>query len=136
MRGACYLFARRDDRLPLKISLMLQAGKTSNWKIARSFPRFAIDLSLTLSGAKLAAPIAARVADIGLGGLCAILSEGQIRPGDRLQLEFSLPQSSAQLILMAKLKYVVEQRHGFQFLTLTPEQRERIRRACENLPIV
>ena len=110
--------------------------KASNWKIARSFPRFAIDLPLAISGGKLEAAISASIVDIGLGGLCAVLSEGQIRPGDRLQLEFTLPQSPSPITLMAKLKYVIEQRHGFQFLTITPEQRERIRRACEGLHIV
>ena len=117
--------------------MMLQASeRASNWKIARSFPRFAIDLPLTLSGGKLATPVSAKVADIGLGGLCAVLMEGEIRTGDRLQLEFILPGTAAPIAIMAKLKYVVEQRHGFQFLNITPDQRERIRRACENLPIV
>jgi hypothetical protein len=116
---------------------MLQAlERASNWKIARSFPRFAVDLPVTFSGGKLAAAISARIADIGLGGLCAILAETQLRPGERIQLEFTLPGNATPIALMAKLKYVIEQRHGFQFLTITAEQRERIRRACENLPIV
>jgi hypothetical protein len=116
---------------------MVQATeKASKWKIARSFPRFAIDLPVTISGGKLAATIPAKIVDIGLGGLCAILTEGQVRSGDRLQLTFVLPKDSGPVVLMAKLKYVIDQRHGFQFLTITPEQRERIRRVCENLPIV
>lgn len=110
--------------------------KTSNWKIARSFPRFAVDLPLAIFGGKLESEISAKVVDIGLGGVCAVLAEGQIRPGDRLQLRFTLPRDPNPLVLTAKLKYAVEERHGFQFLTITPEQRERIRRACEGLQIV
>ena len=110
--------------------------KPGNWKIARSFPRFAIDVPMTISGGKLESVLHGRIADIGLGGVCAILTVGHIRTGDRVQLEFALTGGSAPMSFMAKLKYVVEQRHGFQFLTITPEQRERIRRACENLVIV
>lgn len=115
---------------------MPQLGTAANWKIARSFPRFAIDLPVTLSGGKLVSVISARIVDIGLGGVCVILPAGEIRPGERMQLEFALPQTTSPIALMAKLKYVVEERHGFQFLTITPEQRERIRRACEKLSIV
>ena len=107
-----------------------------NWKIARSFPRFAIDVPLTISGGKLESVLHGRIADIGLGGVCGVLTAGQIRIGDRVQLEFALAGGSNLMTFMAKLRYVVEQRHGFQFLTITPEHRERIRRACENLVIV
>jgi len=110
--------------------------KQSIWKIARSFPRFAIEAALTVSSGKLESALHGKIADVGLGGVCGILTEGQIRIGERVQLEFTLPGGADPITLMAKLKYVVEQRHGFQFLTITPEQRERIRRACENLVIV
>src|SRR5438270_6607346 len=110
--------------------------KPENWKIARSFPRFAIDVPLIISSGKLESVLHGKIADIGLGGVCGVLTSGQVRVGDRIQLEFSLPGGSGPMTFMAKLKYVVGQRHGFQFLTITPEQRERIRRVCESLVIV
>ncbi len=110
--------------------------EAKKWKIARSFPRFAIDAPVTVSGTALAERISGRLADIGLGGLCALLPEQAVRVGERLWVEFHLSDAAQSLRVLAKVKYVAGERHGFQFLTLNAFQREQIRSACETLPIV
>src|SRR5438105_1189108 len=106
-----YIFARGSDSLAESaFPAMHQANeKQTNWRIARSFPRFAINGPLTVSGGKLESALTGRMADIGLGGVCGILVAGQLRIGDRLQLGFALSGGSDPITLMAKLKYVVEQ---------------------------
>jgi c-di-GMP-binding flagellar brake protein YcgR len=105
------------------------------WKVSRSFPRFAVNIPLSVSGTRRAAPIVGRVADIGLGGLCGMLPD-PVTVGERLNLEFTLPRERTPIRVLAKVRYSLGERHGFQFLNLDPEQRERIRRACEKLTII
>ena len=107
----------------------------ARWKVSRSFPRFAISVPLSISGTRRTTPLTGRVADIGLGGICGMLSE-PLTVGERLNLEFTLPRERTSVCVLAKVRYSLGERHGFQFLSLAPEQRERIRRACEKLTIV
>ena len=107
----------------------------ARWKVSRSFPRFAINVALSVSVTRRTAPIAGRVADIGLGGICGMLPE-QLAVGERLNLEFTLPRDRGPIRVLAKVRYSLGERHGFQFLNLSPDQRERIRRACEKLTIL
>jgi hypothetical protein len=115
---------------------MSTAAEAKKWKIARSFPRFAIDVAVMISGGSAGERKLGRIADIGLGGLCALLPEQTLLAGERLWVEFQLPQAAEPLRVLAKVKYVTGERHGLQFLTLTPYQREQIRSTCENLIIV
>jgi|SRR5579872_3000656 len=107
----------------------------SNWKIARSFPRFGISAPLQVRAAKLTSPISGKIVDISLGGICAFFEPGALLPGDRVTLEFQL-RKSMNISILSKLRYCKGQRHGFQFLSITMAQRETIREACRSLPIV
>jgi PilZ domain-containing protein len=106
------------------------------WKIARSFPRFGIDVPITVTGSGLPGPRNGHLVDIGLGGLCAKLVEEPLRTGERFWVEFMLPRTAQPMKVLAKVKYTAGQRHGFQFLSITPAQRELIRSVCEKLTIV
>jgi c-di-GMP-binding flagellar brake protein YcgR len=112
------------------------AAETKKWKIARSFPRFAVDVPISIHGPALAGSLTGRIADVGLGGVCAVFAEQKLRGGERLWVEFTLPRAIEPLRILAKLKYIAGERHGFQFLNLAPRQREQIRSACEGLVIV
>ena len=107
----------------------------ARWKVSRSFLRFAIDVALSISGTRRTTPLGGRAADIGLGGICGMLPE-PLSVGERLNLEFTLPRERSAIRVLAKVRYSLGERHGFQFLNLDPAQRERIRRACEKLTIV
>ena len=109
------------------------------WKIARSFPRFAIDLPVTievLSGDL--AKVRGRMVDIGLGGACIVLADGaSLAPRQKVMLEFRFPMSLAPLRMKASLRHSHHVNHyGFQFVEAQGEEREKIRRACAGLKIV
>lgn len=89
-----------------------------------------------LEGTNLAVPLTGKIVDIGLGGLCASFPGAALAAGSRFYLEFRVPLAVAALRVLAKVRYAVEGRHGFQFLNITAEQRDLIRRACQGLPII
>jgi len=108
-----------------------------HWKIARSFARFAIALpfSAFLSESASIPVTTGRTHDISLGGLGGMLEEG-VGMGQRLWLEFVLPNAAGPMRLLSKVRHGNERRFGFQFLNITPEQQDAIRRACQGLPVV
>ena len=115
------------------------AFDTGKWRIARSFPRFATDLvarvhlSLTSTDRE---PLLGRMVDIGLGGACVVLAEGVLPARQKVVLEFRFPMSLHAMRLKASVRHGKENRYGFQFLDLQPEEREKIRKACATLKIV
>jgi c-di-GMP-binding flagellar brake protein YcgR len=115
------------------------ASDTGKWRIARSFPRFAIELAakVHLSGVEDMPPFAARMIDIGLGGACLVLQQGGLAPRQKVLLEFRFPMTTEVLRVRAAVRHArATNRYGFQFLDLQAEDRERIRRACVSLKIV
>lgn len=109
------------------------------WKIARSFPRFATDLPVTVEVLTGDAPtLTGRMVDIGLGGACIVLEQGSsLVPRQKVMLEFRFPMSLAPLRLKASLRHSHHVDHyGFQFVEVQGEEREKIRRACAGLRIV
>jgi c-di-GMP-binding flagellar brake protein YcgR len=113
----------------------LHAG-APRWKNLRCFPRFALEVPLTLTNPRLLQPLPGRMADIGLGGLCATFAEAAPLPGERVLVEFTLPQMNAPLRILSRVRYHNASRLGVQFLSITAEQREQIRSACSTLTIV
>lgn len=108
-----------------------------HWKIARSFARFAFDIPFAVFLSETASiPVATgKMRDLSLGGVGALLEEA-VGIGQRLWLEFRLPNAAAAMRVLSKVRHGSERRFGFQFLDITPEQRDAIRQACQGLPVV
>ncbi len=113
----------------------MDADKEPRWKIARGFARFLIDLTVDVFLSETASiPVTSgSVHDISLGGLAATM-ESDVRVGQRVWLEFRLPMTGDLLRLLSRVCHGEAGRFGFEFLNITAEQRERIRKACEGLP--
>ena len=112
---------------------MPDAAPDPRWKIVRSFARFAFNAPVAVSYSETGtAAIKGKIVDIGLGGLRLFLDE-DVAVGQRLWLEFSLPDVAEPLRLMSKVKHGFDRQYGFQFLTISPEQRELIRAACQSM---
>ncbi len=95
----------------------------------RLFPRFAIDLSVTVVGTRDGKPITihGRSTDISESGMSLTL----IRPlplNEHVELQFSVPFARETLKLQARVRRVDGTRHGFEFLTLSSEHRRAIAR--------
>ncbi len=102
------------------------------WKIARGFPRFLLTVKVRLVTAEGGEEIAGRMVDIGLGGFCAVL-ESELNE-KKVTAEFRVPLAKDPLMLKAIVRHNQGLRYGFQFLTITPEERDVIRRGCQTLP--
>ncbi len=108
-----------------------------HWKITRSFARFAFDIpfAVFLSESASVPLTKGRMLDISLGGVGGSLEEPVV-VGQRLWLEFRLPNAAQAMRVLSKVRHGSERRFGFQYLNITPEQRDAIRQACQGLPVV
>jgi hypothetical protein len=70
--------------------------------------------------------------EIGQDGIGATLT-GKLATGEIVSLEVPLPLSPYPLKVRAIVRYCDGLRYGFEFLTLTDNQRDMIRRVCEML---
>jgi c-di-GMP-binding flagellar brake protein YcgR len=124
--------------LPREQPVVEPTGDSSGarWKVVRAFPRFALDIAFTLQ-ATGATPgtLRGRMLDISLGGFGGELST-EVAVRQKLAAEFLLPGASAPLQAKVIVRYHRESRYGFEFLDITPEQRDQIRQACRNLPML
>ena len=113
---------------------IMDPGQEPGWKIARGFARFLISLvvEVFLSESATIPVTSGRVHEIGLGGLGSTL-ESDVRVGQRVWLQFQLP-SADPIRLLSRVCHSESERFGFEFLEITPEQRELIRKACQGLP--
>ena len=105
--------------------------KEKPWSTPRAFPRFLLDIRLTIRAKEI---LHGRTKDLGEGGLGAVIP-GNIAIGDVVALEFQLPLSNEALAFQAEVRYRQGFQYGFCFLHPTDEQRQLIRRATRDLPV-
>jgi len=104
-------------------------------KYFRAFPRFALKVKVRVqySSGLEQVELTGTTADIGLGGLGAILS-APLLSKERVWLQFIVPGVTEPLRILSKLRHLDNGHYGFQFLSTTSEEREAIRKSCEKLP--
>ena len=109
----------------------------TKWKVIRAFPRFGIGVGFSLQPAQAGALglIHGRMVDIGLGGFGGVCST-EVKLRQRLAAEFHLPGSLEPLQVRVIVRYHRESRYGFEFLDISPQQRDLIRQACYGLIIL
>lgn len=112
---------------------MNQAGSRSAVS-QRRFPRYAVDIRITAavfrSGKTLS--LWGRSTELGEDGIGATLT-GELEPLEVVSLELALPLSSQPMKLRAIVRYRYGLRHGFEFLRVSEQQRQTLRRLCEML---
>jgi hypothetical protein len=100
----------------------------------RRYPRFAIDARLQVrmfQGGEFRT-CWGRSTEMGQDGIGATLT-GELETGEIVSLDIPLPLSPYPLKVRAIVRYRQGLRYGFEFLTLSENQRETIRRVCEML---
>lgn len=109
----------------------------TKWKVVRAFPRFGIGVAFSLQPAQAGALglIRGRMVDIGLGGFGGVCSM-EVNLRQRLVAEFHLPGSLEPLQVRVIVRYHKGSRFGFEFLDISPPQRDQIRQACHGLIIL
>jgi PilZ domain len=100
----------------------------------RRFPRYPLDIRVSVRALRSgdAVSLWGRSNEMGKDGIGVTLT-GQLNTGEVVSLELTLPRSSYPIKIRALVRYRDGLRHGFEFLTLTTQQREMVDRACETL---
>jgi len=100
----------------------------------RRFPRFALDARLHVRMFQDGEfqNCWGHSTEIGQDGIGATLT-GKLETGEIVSLEIPLPLSPYPLKVRAIVRYCDGLRYGFEFLTLTANQRDMITRVCDML---
>jgi hypothetical protein len=110
------------------------ASKKEDAAKRRRFTRYPVNVRITVSvfrsGERLS--LWGRSNEVGQDGIGGTLT-GELESGEVVALELEFPL--APLKIRAVVRYRDGLRHGFEFLTRTPEQTELIQRICEQLAL-
>ncbi|HZQ71133.1 MAG TPA: PilZ domain-containing protein [Terriglobales bacterium] len=102
----------------------------------RRYPRHGLDIRVSVQvfrdGENL--NFWGRSSELGMDGIGATLT-GELEPGEVVSMELALPLTALPMKLRAIVRYRQGLRHGFEFLTLTTEQRVTVERVCEMLTV-
>lgn len=97
----------------------------------RRFPRHHFDVRIQMTVFRDGSTIAlwGRTNELGQDGIGATLS-GELNVGEVVTMEFPIPIQPYLMRVRAIVRYGEGLRCGFEFLIVTGEQRETLRRAC------
>ncbi len=112
------------------------AAQTSKKASKRRFRRYPVDIRVAVSVFRSGKTYSlwGRSNEFGEDGIGITLT-GEIQPEEVAFLEFTVPMEKKELKIRAIVRYRDGLRHGFEFLTRTPEQVETIKRICESLAL-
>src|SRR5215472_12639074 len=113
---------------------MPPANPSGKPHFTRRFPRFAIDVRLQVKMFQAGEfrSCWGRSTELGQDGIGGTLT-GDLEPGEIVTLEIPLPLSPYPLKVRAIVRYRQGLHYGFEFLTLTEQQRDTVRRVCQML---
>jgi len=100
----------------------------------RRYPRHGVDIRVSVQVFRDEGNVSfwGRSSELGMDGIGATLT-GELAPGEVVSMELSMPLSAVPMKLRAIVRYRQGLRYGFEFLTLTAEQRATVERVCEML---
>ena len=98
----------------------------------RRFPRFQFDSRLLVRISASKAPLRGRTVELSACGLSALIP-GELEVGAIIEMEFALDAATQDFQVRAMVRNRNGARYGFEFLTLSAEQRERIEAATKRL---
>jgi c-di-GMP-binding flagellar brake protein YcgR len=96
----------------------------------RRYPRFGVDARISVFCAGQRRPHQGRTLGISEAGISAVLA-ADLEVGENVSLEFTLPSSTPSLAVRAVIRNRTGARYGFEFLTLSEQQRTLITKFCE-----
>lgn len=100
----------------------------------RRFPRWRLDVRIQVSVFRegVTTLLWGRTNELGADGVGATLS-GELAVGEVVSMEFPIPIAPFLMRVRAIVRYNHGLRCGFEFLVVTGEQKETLRRTCEVL---
>ena len=101
---------------------------------ARRFPRYPVDIRLVVqifrSGQTTS--LWGRSNELGVDGVGGTMT-GELEVGEVVSMELAIPLAAYPLKIRALVRYRIGLRHGFEFLAVTEQQRDVLRRVVEML---
>jgi hypothetical protein len=99
---------------------------------ARRYQRYQVDIRITVQAFRSGENVSLwgrsnELAEDGVGGTLT----GALEPGEVVSMELALPLAAQPMKLRALVRYRSGLRHGFEFLAVTTQQRDMLRRVCE-----
>jgi len=109
-------------------------GTSPAYNRNRRFPRYHLDTRIQMSVFRdgTTTSLWGRTNELGQDGVGATLS-GELTVGEVVSMEFPIPVLPYFLKVRAIVRFSAGLRCGFEFLIVTEEQRETLRRVCEVL---
>ncbi|MFY9559436.1 MAG: PilZ domain-containing protein [Terriglobales bacterium] len=109
-------------------------GTSSAYGRNRRFPRQRLDTRIQMSVFRegVTTSLWGRTNELGQDGVGATLS-GELKVGEVVSMEFPIPVPPYFMKVRAVVRYSEGLRCGFEFLIVTDEQKETLRRVCEVL---
>lgn len=108
----------------------------ANSGYSRRFPRYSFDSRIKAhvfrDGSTL--DLWGRTTELAMDGIGGTLTR-ELEPGEVVTLEIPLPLTTYPLKLRAIVRYRHGLHHGFEFLAISPSDRDNIERVCEMLRI-
>jgi len=110
------------------------SGTSPAYDRRRRFPRYRLDARIQLSVFRegVTTSLWGRTSELGQDGVGATLS-GELKVGEVVSMEFPIPVPPYFMEVRAITRYSEGLRCGFEFLIVTNEQRDTLRRVCEVL---
>jgi len=104
---------------------------------SRRFERYELETELTANsvGVKHRGTMRGPCLNINKGGIAGLFTDGW-DVGTSVELCFSVPFATPPVRASAVVRNRVGYRFGFEFVDLTPEQRETIARTCTTLGLL
>jgi hypothetical protein len=112
-------------------------GTSAAYNRNRRFTRYRLDarIQMTVFRDGTTTSLWGRTSELGQDGVGATLS-AELKVGEVVALEFPIPIPPYFLKVRAIARYCEGLRCGFEFLIVTDDQRETLRRTCEVLSSV
>ena len=103
-------------------------------KSARRFPRYQVDMRIAVQVFRSGetSSLWGRSNELGIDGVGGTLT-GELETGEVVSMELALPLTAYPLKLRALVRYRIGLLHGFEFLAISEQQRDVLRRVCEML---
>jgi len=118
----------------MKMDLSNDAPTIRTYARQRRYPRYRFDVRMQVAVFREGVTIElwGRTNELGLDGIGATLT-GELKAGEVVALEFPVPLRPLVMRVRAVVRYSAGLRCGFEFLIVTDEQKETMRRLCETL---
>lgn len=110
------------------------SGTSAAYNRTRRFTRHRLDARIQMSVFRdgATASLWGRTSELGQDGVGATLS-AELKVGEVVSMEFPIPVQPYFMRVRAIARYCEGLRCGFEFLIVTEDQRETLRRTCEVL---